>query len=90
MGEKINRKMLKTVIGKSVRTYRNKQNLTLEKLASLTNLNDKHLGRIERGEKLPNSKTLITLQLVLKFSTDELIPKYKRKVKKLKKKNSST
>lgn len=90
MGGKINKGALKTVIGESIRTCRNEQNLTLEKLASMTSLNDKHLGRIERGEKLPNSKTLLALQIALKFSTDDLIPKYKRKIKKLEEKDTQT
>lgn len=81
----INKTVLQKVIGNSVRYNRLANNLTLEKLASITNLNDKHLGRLERGEKLPNAKTLLTLQIVLNFSSDELIPKYKKKLKKLQK-----
>lgn len=75
---------LQRVIGESVRMKRRAKNLTLEKLASMTNLDDKHLGRLERGEKLPNAKTLLTLQDVLNLSSDELIPKYKKELQKFK------
>lgn len=83
MKSKINRQVFKKVIGQSLRNKRTSKNLTLEKLASRVHLNEKHLGRLERGEKLPNAKTLFALQIELNFSTDEFIPKYQKEIKQL-------
>lgn len=83
MSEKIDTKILQKIIGESVRTRRTEKKLTLEKLASMTNLDDKHLGRLERGEKLPNAKTFLTLQIALDISSDDIIPKYEKELEKL-------
>lgn len=75
------KEILQKIIGQSIRFKRTEQKLTIAKLASITNLDDKHLGRLERGEKLPNAKTLIKLQIALNLSSDELIKKYLQKTK---------
>lgn len=82
MNRKIGRKLLQKIIGKSIRCKRTEKKLTLTKLASMTDLDDKHLGRLERGEKLPNAKTLIKLQIALNFSFDDLIQTYMKEIKK--------
>jgi transcriptional regulator with XRE-family HTH domain len=64
--------LFKEVLGKYLKLKRYMKDLTLEELAELTNLDDKHIGKIERGEKLPSSHTLYKLSISLNISIDAL------------------
>ena len=60
-------------IGKKIREYRKKSNLTLEKFAELLDLSTTHIGNIERGSKTPTLETFIKIVNVLNVSSDVLI-----------------
>jgi len=60
----------KQIIGKHIRHKRQVMNITLEELASDINMDDKHLGRIERGEKSPGGLTLSKLLIRLQLNPD--------------------
>lgn len=70
----------KKVVGKHIRDKRLELNLTLEQLSQLTSFDDKHLGRIERGEKLPNAYTLAKIQIVLSLNSDSYLAELDKKV----------
>ncbi|MDX8361153.1 MULTISPECIES: helix-turn-helix transcriptional regulator [Bacillaceae] len=59
-------------VGKYVRLRRFSKELTLEDLAEITDLDDKNLGKIERGEKIPTTFTLYKLHKGLDMSVDRL------------------
>lgn len=67
----------KKILGKHIRRRRQELNLTIEELSLRTDIDDKHLGRIERGEKLPNSFTLAKLQLILNLNSDVYLSEFK-------------
>ena len=52
-------------LGQQVRRYRKLETLTQEKVADMAGINDKHLGRIERGEKTPSARILFKLMQAL-------------------------
>lgn len=66
------------ILGKHLRLQRNMKELTLEKLAERTNIDDKHLGKIERGEKMPSSYTLFKLYNGLDIKVDVLFHKIQK------------
>ena len=76
-----NEKLFKRVLGRKIREKRNIKGMTLEFLAEQVKMNGKHLGRIERGEKLPNSYTLTLLQIALDINSDEYINEFLEKEK---------
>lgn len=47
---KLNQNKFNIVIGKTVRDFRKKSNLSRIELAMKSNINEKYLGKIERGE----------------------------------------
>ena len=63
--------------------YRNKQNLTQEKLSNITNLDIRTIQRIENEERLPSIESLAKLILVLKIP-DEVVLKYIKSFAKIK------
>lgn len=63
--------------------YRNKQNLTQEKLSNITNLDIRTIQRIENEERLPSVESLAKLILVLKIP-DEVVLKYIKSFAKIK------
>ncbi|WP_053072051.1 helix-turn-helix domain-containing protein [Ornithinibacillus contaminans] len=60
------------LIGKAIRENRIELQKTLENIASDIQMDDKHIGRIERGEKSPQLFTFYKLSRELGFSSDEL------------------
>lgn len=58
-------KELKKRLGQQLRKYRKLKQLTIEEVAEKAGISDKHLGRIERGEKDPSATMLIKLTQVL-------------------------
>lgn len=73
--------LFKEIIGKHIRAKRLELEFTLEDLAQLASIDDKHLGRIERGEKLPSSYTLSKLQIALSLNSDIYLSEFKEKIK---------
>jgi transcriptional regulator with XRE-family HTH domain len=49
------------LFGRLLRTARKANNLSIGKLAEMAGTDAKHLGRIERGEKQPSFKLIISL-----------------------------
>lgn len=57
-----------TDFGKLVRTIRKQRKLTSSQVAERVNIEVKHLGRIERGEKRPSFELIIALADALEAS----------------------
>ena len=76
-----NKDLFKKSLGKHLRLIRIDMDLTLEKFAEETGIDDKHLGRIERGERLPGYETLHKLRAFLNISIDVLIDAVEKEVK---------
>ncbi|MDX5476224.1 MAG: helix-turn-helix domain-containing protein [Bacillaceae bacterium] len=62
-------------IGETIRVKRKKQKMSIEDLADVANINDKFLGEVERGEKVPSLHTIMKIArgLDLKDSRDLLV-----------------
>lgn len=60
------------LLGKYLRRIRMQQRNSLEEVAEMADLSATHLGRIERGEKLPSTYTLYKLKIALNFSVDQM------------------
>lgn len=60
-------------IGKNVRKYRNSMKMTQEVLAEKTELSEKYIGMIERGEKVPALDTFLRIANALEVSADMLL-----------------
>ena len=56
--------------GLLLRATRNARKLKIGQLAEMANTGAKHLGRIERGEKLPSFELIISLARVLDVSPE--------------------
>ena len=67
-------------LGNYIRKHRLINKLTIQELAFRTNMCDKHLGRIERGEKIPLVSTLNKLQHELGFSYDLFHAKFNARI----------
>lgn len=65
-----------TILGKHIRRKRKQRQLTLEELAEEINGNDKHLGRLERGEKEASSYTLALIQIALDLNSDDYLNEF--------------
>lgn len=65
--------LYKKLLGQAIRKRRIEQQKTLEQVASDTQLDDKHLGKLENGKKSPLFHTMLKLSRALDFSVDELI-----------------
>jgi len=77
MNEKSRKKdLFVTILGKHIRRKRKEKNFTLEELAQKVNIDDKHLGRLERGEKEAGAYTLGLLQITLDLNSDEYLNEY--------------
>ncbi|MFB4163919.1 helix-turn-helix domain-containing protein [Alteribacillus sp. JSM 102045] len=64
----LNDDLFAKVLGRFLRLRRMEQDKTLEKLASIAHINDKNLGRIERGEKIPKAHTLFQIVIALNLT----------------------
>lgn len=60
------------IIGDNIRHYRIQKGMTIEKLAYHAKIDEKNLGRIERGEQEPYFITLYKVAKVLDVSIDAL------------------
>ncbi|MDX8363777.1 helix-turn-helix transcriptional regulator [Cytobacillus sp. IB215665] len=81
------REIFGKAVGKYVRLRRFSKKLTLEDLAEITDLDDKNLGKIERGEKIPTTFTLYKLHKGLDMSVDSLFEQVTEELKALNKNN---
>ena len=60
-------------IGKRIKYYRLKKELSQEELGEVVNVNNEHLSRIETGNKYPSLELLIMIANALEVSTDDLL-----------------
>lgn len=67
-------------IGQAIRNHRHAEDKTLEEIAGDIGMDDKHLGRIERGEKHPKAITLYKLSRRLQFSVDALFDEIQKEL----------
>ena len=63
---------LKEQLGKSIRFYRNKRNLTQEQLAEAVNIHEKNISKIENGKNFPSAETLTAIAQALGVEYYEL------------------
>lgn len=59
--------------GEKLRTLRNRQGLTLRQLGKMLDVSHTHVGRLERGEKIPNVAMVLKVAQIFDVSTDVLI-----------------
>ena len=62
-----------TALGTRIREYREKANLTQEKLAEICALSAAHIGHIERGTRIPSLDTMYKIAVNLQVSIDVLL-----------------
>lgn len=61
------------IIGKNIKTYRIKQNITQEELASKINIDRTTLSHYETGNRLPSILILCDIADCLHVTLDELV-----------------
>ena len=69
-------RIMKELFGQRLREQRQKQGLTLERLAEKANLSSNFVGAIERGLKEPSLSTLISILNALDVPADILLRDY--------------
>lgn len=67
---------IKKLLGKRIREYRKKHNLTQFQLAEMLGIDDKHLSRIELGKNMPQSTVIAKISEVLEIEPKELFEFY--------------
>lgn len=60
-------------IGAKVRLLRERQGLSVRKLAELLGTEHSHISRIENGTKRPSSDLILKLSYLFNVSTDQLM-----------------
>ena len=73
---KINQNSFNLSIGKSIRDYRKKYNITRKDLALKSEVNEKYLGKIERGECSPSAFILKKIALGLNIQLSILLNEF--------------
>lgn len=63
---------IKVLLGKRIREYRKKHNLTQFQLAERIGIDDKHLSRIELGKNMPQANTILRLAEVFGIEVKDL------------------
>lgn len=58
-------------LGKILKQYRQKKNMSLFQLGEATNLNENNIGRLERGEHIPALKTYVKLAITLELEISD-------------------
>lgn len=79
MDEQEDKELFNRVLGQVIRKKREAKGWTLEDLSHHSKVDDKHLGRIERGEKCPSSYTLALIQNPLDLTSDEYLNEFIKK-----------
>ena len=64
--------MLKENLGRNIKYYRNKRNLTQEQLAEIVGISDKNISKIENGNNYPSAETLSAIAAALNVEFYEL------------------
>lgn len=67
-------KELSIELGKILKQYRQKKNMSLFQLGEATNLNENNIGRLERGEHIPALKTFLKLAIQLDLEISDYFP----------------
>lgn len=67
-------KELSVELGKILKQYRQKKNMSLFQLGEATNLNENNIGRLERGEHIPVLKTYLKLAIKLDLEISDYFP----------------
>lgn len=62
-----------TDIGKLIKTYREKKNLTQQELAVKARLGTKSIQKYESGEQIPDTQTALKISTVLDLPASELL-----------------
>ena len=62
-----------TDIGKLIKTYREKKNLTQQELAVKARLGTKSIEKYESGEQIPDTQTALKISTVLDLPASELL-----------------
>lgn len=65
-------------LGMLIRRKRQAMGLTKSELAFRTGLDDKHIGNLERGTKLPNSFTLAKIIVALDLDLNPLLSEFEK------------
>lgn len=65
--------LIMRTVGKNIRSIRESQNMSQEKLADGAGLHRTYIGLIERGQKNPTITTLYTISQALNVSIDILL-----------------
>ena len=60
-------------LGKAIRQYRKKANMTQEQLGEVSNLNPKYIGEVERTEKTISVDALVRIATALKVRLRDLV-----------------
>jgi transcriptional regulator with XRE-family HTH domain len=60
--------LISKAVGKYIRMKRKEKGLTIEQLAEMIDMDDKNLGRIERGTKSPYFTTVQKIAMVLNLN----------------------
>lgn len=76
-----NQEKFAKALGEYLRAKRLDAGFTLEELAEKTDLDDKHISKIERGIKTPSSYTLFKLLQILDANEVTLFQKVSRQMK---------
>lgn len=67
--------MLGATLGIVIKQLRNNRGLTQDDLGVAVEVDRKHIGRIENGEKIPSLILLIAIAEALKIKTSEILQK---------------
>lgn len=69
--------IINIIVGERIRTLRNKQNLSQEKLAEKAGLHNTYIGQVERGEKNVTIESLEKIINALEITFEELFKNMK-------------
>ncbi|MEF9921447.1 MAG: helix-turn-helix transcriptional regulator [Christensenellaceae bacterium] len=73
MPDRIERMQLLSIVAQRIRTERKKLNITMEKLAELSNVSLQTIKDIEYGKRACQIDTLVSIATTLKLSTDYIL-----------------
>ncbi|MBN1220504.1 MAG: helix-turn-helix transcriptional regulator [Anaerolineae bacterium] len=59
--------------GEKLRALRNRRGLTLRQLSNMLDVDYGYVGRMERGEKIPNVAMVLKISQIFDVSTDVLL-----------------
>lgn len=80
---------IRKTMGSKMREARKKKGLTQEEVAEICNLDDKHIGKLERGEKTPLVTTLFKYWKATDIDVNRLFQELDELERKLKSQHTS-